>query len=815
MNRARKFGTPVLLLLILSLFSPYFPAEALHDNSVLYDQFEIRNRIEVAMNDVKPQFALPTVSCDLRLDDDFGCSSSKEEGDKTWKSFGFYGLATFGCAGCTRQGHLLDHQQSYLQDMVGLMPSSPRYRDTTKFGSHNVVIASNAKDGLITTQIAWGDPSLFALFFGQLEAKNFASLEKKEQDAIISKTHSTAIEYAKKFEAALVGEEAYDFLYVSPKKLPIIFLPGVAGTVLSNGATELWPATFSYRSRLPLQLDGNGVASKAANITVGSILRSGVKTNFYGDIINSLTKIGYEEGKNLFTFPYDWRIDNTAQFSKLDKTVDDALKKSNASKAILIAHSMGGLVSRGYILSSSGRASKIDSLISIGTPYWGSPKVYYALVMGYNFGNGFVDVNQMKFMEQSWPAAYQLLPRAPFITDSRTSTQVALPQSYSEIRYKGLRMEGEKFVETESNVLGPDLRFVDLANQFYAPMGDRDQPKPFPSSVKHYVIIGTGVQTLTSYVMREAKPGEKSLQFSGKNVVLEPRFGDGDGTVPLWALRISTATSTYYVQHSKGNSSAHGSLPDNGKVQELVGKIVQGKPPGTYQYGYSRARDLTQIKETTGLFFGTIDFILHSDAHLSIVDQQTGERLGYNALGGIEESLGAGTFLSMDGVEYASISDISRPFKIFVNGTREGEFSLIVNLTSPERSLVFSYPGVKVKNGTVSQVTISPSQITATATPSLPALMVNTNGQITNVEARRESIIETKPTNQPGLPNGLSGNLLPAGIREQLLPVLEPLQPVSVATGISAEIILLLAVILLLIAVISIGRRSKKKSSAN
>jgi hypothetical protein len=296
--------------------------------------------------------------------------------------------------------------------------------------------------------------------------------------------------------------------------------------------------------------------------------------------------------------------------------------------------------------------------------------------------------------------------------------------------------------------------------------------------------------------------------------VLEPRFGDGDGTVPLWALQISTATKTYYVKHSKDNSAAHGTLPNNSIVQELVGKIVQGKAPSTYRYGYARAQELTVIKETTGLVFGTIDFILHSDAHLSIIDQQTGERLGYNGRGGIEESLAAGTFLSIDGVEYASISDISRQYKIFVNGTREGEFSLAINVTSPQRSLLFSYPGVKVKSGTVSQVIISPSQMVATSTQSLPALGVNTDGQATNVEARRDSIVETQPTNQLGLPN-LSGMLLPAGISEQLLPLLEPLQPLSVATGISAEIILVFAVLLVLIAIIRIGRKPKKKSSVN
>ncbi|MFB5650468.1 esterase/lipase family protein [Leptospira wolffii] len=46
---------------------------------------------------------------------------------------------------------------------------------------------------------------------------------------------------------------------------------------------------------------------------------------------------------------------------------------SNADKVIVVAHSMGGLVSRAAILDANNNLDVIDHIVSLGTPYYGSP----------------------------------------------------------------------------------------------------------------------------------------------------------------------------------------------------------------------------------------------------------------------------------------------------------------------------------------------------------------------------------------------------------------------------------------------------------
>lgn len=224
---------------------------------------------------------------------------------------------------------------------------------------------------------------------------------------------------------------------IQQKRTPIIFLPGVGGTqlidpnpsglskVLSN---EVWVfSTFGQpgavldkvfgasdydepRFKLKFNREGTGEAS----IQTGTVLRSGL-ANFYGETLSFLKTKGYQEDSDLFTFPYDWRLDNADHFGKLDLLIDTALKKTGASKVILLAHSMGGLIARAYLISSAQRASNVDSLITMASPCWGSPKPFYAAADGYTFGNPTVSQPTMKYLSQNWPALYQLMPRIPFI----------------------------------------------------------------------------------------------------------------------------------------------------------------------------------------------------------------------------------------------------------------------------------------------------------------------------------------------------------------------------------------------------------------
>ena len=57
----------------------------------------------------------------------------------------------------------------------------------------------------------------------------------------------------------------------------------------------------------------------------------------------------YKEGINLFAFPYQWRVSNELTAYDLMRKIDEVQQITGADKIDIIAHSMGGLVTRYYI----------------------------------------------------------------------------------------------------------------------------------------------------------------------------------------------------------------------------------------------------------------------------------------------------------------------------------------------------------------------------------------------------------------------------------------------------------------------------------
>ena len=574
----------------------------------------------------------------------------------------------------------------------------------------------------------------------------------------------------------------------STGNIPIIFLPGIAGSELYNaGGSQLWPLPFPPSKVTGLALNNDG--SSAQNITPGEILRGKLRsgwffTNVYGSMIEYLVKKeGYAEGKDLFTFPYDWRLDNAQQFNLLDAKINEAMAKSGRDKVILLGHSMGGVLAKGYIMSGKyPNANRVDALITMGTPYWGAPKAFYAIVNGYSFGNPIVDVDNMKVLAQNAASAYQLLPRTSFVYVQNKSGQYnpILPDTiYNVTQYKHWDNSGNEVCCPKS--LNPYL--LGKANQYFAPFGDPSNPTPLPGGTKNFVIEGTGVQTLSLYKLRPFdpnvdKPNNYIMVNTGNQrikVVFVPVFRDGDGTVPLWSSDIINPTKKWYVPDVSGYSAAHADLPKNAVVQDIVGEIVYAENNGQTPVGnpywssdtYQPSGNPRNIKE--GCFgFCNLDFALHSDAHMSIADPSTGKSLGFNNYGGIDENLPGGTFLYIDGIEYASIQGLGT-YKVTVNGTNSGEFTLTSHIANGNATADFVYPQVHVSNGTVAQFAFNPTQAALFGAPNLGVInSTNATGSIQPVIGTLKTAAANGTLNTlvNSISNGTSSTLLNSTVPE-------------------------------------------------
>lgn len=193
-------------------------------------------------------------------------------------------------------------------------------------------------------------------------------------------------------------------------KKAIIVVPGIGGTCLSYTAPNTtYPLVSWYVvGRLHFsECDENGTSIR--NI----MPETGVKDTTYGifNVYQSLCDSLRESlGKqyDVVFFPYDWRMSCDISGAKLQQFINNA----GYSKVVLVAHSMGGLVSCSYLGRSTQNERKVEKLITIGTPYLGSPKSVYVMETGGLLDGlrGALSKLEIKPIVKNIPAVYQLMP---------------------------------------------------------------------------------------------------------------------------------------------------------------------------------------------------------------------------------------------------------------------------------------------------------------------------------------------------------------------------------------------------------------------
>src|SRR3989344_6049256 len=139
-------------------------------------------------------------------------------------------------------------------------------------------------------------------------------------------------------------------------KEPVIIVPGILGSRLNrvSDGEEVWPSIGlmaipgpdDYLNDLKLDESGNEVL----DINSSEIIESVLSFNQYGDLIQKFKDNGYKLGRDLFVVPYDWRLDVEVSSLDLDSVVNVAIANSPTGKVNFIAHSMGGLLIKDYLM---------------------------------------------------------------------------------------------------------------------------------------------------------------------------------------------------------------------------------------------------------------------------------------------------------------------------------------------------------------------------------------------------------------------------------------------------------------------------------
>lgn len=173
------------------------------------------------------------------------------------------------------------------------------------------------------------------------------------------------------------------------------------GTVIGHGKPALQasaggiPSSWVYfdnvvvksldheeEERQPIVLiPGHGASWCLSAILTGAECAEWQMTPFikvYDNLIATLENADYVQNQDLFIFYYDWR-------KRIDSLADElaafiADKIPGGEQALLVGHSMGGLVSRAYLQKTIN--PPIAKLLTIGSPHQGVPIAYPAWAGG-------------------------------------------------------------------------------------------------------------------------------------------------------------------------------------------------------------------------------------------------------------------------------------------------------------------------------------------------------------------------------------------------------------------------------------------------
>lgn len=299
----------------------------------------------------------------------------------------------------------------------------------------------------------------------------------------------------------------------------VVLVPGIMGTELfvpsDRGEEKIWPPTpretqFGYKRGDKLQ---------QANVRPGRVIRRVSCFDFYAPLYALLSDLGYEQDgaqKRLMDFPYDWRLDLFDLADRLSAVLAEATQ-AGAKTISLVAHSMGGLISR-IVLEDPRYATelwfdRVTQLITIATPHLGAP-LALGRVLGRDSAMG---ISGQDFRElsnnEAYPSAYQLLP-APGELACWDQDDPALGAIDIYDPVQGAR-------------LGLNPRLVDCAKALHAVLaaGNAAPDK------RYFYFAATGHRTVTR--VNVFAQGSRPVDHSYTQ--LTRAIDAGDGTVPLYS----------------------------------------------------------------------------------------------------------------------------------------------------------------------------------------------------------------------------------------------------------------------------------------
>ena len=192
------------------------------------------------------------------------------------------------------------------------------------------------------------------------------------------------------------------------QRLPVVFVPGMMGSKLYQGSECVWPnLKVLFAEPQIYAYPGKKVLEPRGILDQVVIVPNLVKMDQYNRLGDYLVEdLGYTRGQNFYEFAYDWRQDVRISARQLAQAVQNW---NITGQFILIAHSLGTLVSR-YFVECLGGKQKVRRMILMGGPHVGTPAGLASLTIGPNLLPFGLMGEKLRQVVATFPSAYQIIP---------------------------------------------------------------------------------------------------------------------------------------------------------------------------------------------------------------------------------------------------------------------------------------------------------------------------------------------------------------------------------------------------------------------
>lgn len=337
----------------------------------------------------------------------------------------------------------------------------------------------------------------------------------------------------------------------SPKR-PLVFVPGIIGSELWVRNARVWGGLSDITHLDKLEIAGGPRDVEPLQTCSESDLNDNLKrqtcgpiegfstlppfsVDQYASLFNFLENMGYKRsgpGRNLFVFAYDWRRSNFQTADDFRHFVDS--EPGLAGKQFdILAHSMGGLVALIYTnkydappidVPCSPGICRVQSVITLGTPFWGSVSTISTVDMGWGDSLNWIagGRNTIRKTILSWPSFYELLPAYDGCCVKRNSDSDA-PSKLDIFQFK--QWQALPFLDNlslpEDKVTAALNRRADLRSlaEKGFPSYIKSNPGPCdPSGDRSYAIVGNYFDTDGGFVLSNGRL--RYIAYRGDDTVL-------------------------------------------------------------------------------------------------------------------------------------------------------------------------------------------------------------------------------------------------------------------------------------------------------